>query len=376
MKDNQKHQNRWQKVGENLVRYNPSGTYFARIRAGGKLLRQSLRTDVLSVAKLRLADLEKSLRQMTERQTEITKGKMTVGDALEVFQNRTSGNAALKPNTKLYYDNRIKGLLQSWPGLKAIDVRRLSKNDCLAWAASFAKSVSGTAFNNTIGILKNVCDIAVEFGARLDNPATCLKRVTVQPKDLTLPSFAEFEKFVEAVGNGGGYRNRYSKACADLVQFLAFGGFRKNEAANIAWADVDLDKGIINVRGDSKTGTKSSQVRRVPIIGDMRMLLERLRAERRDITGASKVMAVSECEKSMTRAAKELGLSRITHHDLRHLFATRCIESGVDIPTVSRWLGHKDGGALAMKVYGHLRDQHSAEMAQRVTFATKLPAAH
>ena len=28
---------------------------------------------------------------------------------------------------------------------------------------------------------------------------------------------------------------------------------------------------------------------------------------------------------------------------------------GVDIPTVSRWLGHKDGGALAMKVYGHLR---------------------
>jgi len=24
--------------------------------------------------------------------------------------------------------------------------------------------------------------------------------------------------------------------------------------------------------------------------------------------------------------------------DLRHLFATRCIESGVDIPTVSRWL--------------------------------------
>ena len=53
---------------------------------------------------------------------------------------------------------------------------------------------------------------------------------------------------------------------------------------------------------------------------------------------------------------------------LRHLFATRCIESGVDIPTVSRWLGHKDGGALAMKVYGHLRDQHSVDMAQKVTF--------
>jgi hypothetical protein len=61
-----------------------------------------------------------------------------------------------------------------------------------------------------------------------------------------------------------------------------------------------------------------------------------------------------------------MGVARITHHDLRHLFAARCIESGVDIPTVSRWLGHKDGGALAMKVYGHLRDSHSTAMAQKV----------
>jgi integrase len=56
------------------------------------------------------------------------------------------------------------------------------------------------------------------------------------------------------------------------------------------------------------------------------------------------------------------------HHDLRHLFATRCIESGVDIPTVSRWLGHQDGGALCMKTYGHLRDEHSASEAKKVTF--------
>ena len=58
---------------------------------------------------------------------------------------------------------------------------------------------------------------------------------------------------------------------------------------------------------------------------------------------------------------------------LRQLFATRCIESGVDIPTVSRWLGHKDGGGLAMKVYGHLRREHSAAQAQRVRFASPSP---
>src|SRR5439155_26118463 len=71
-----------------------------------------------------------------------------------------------------------------------------------------------------------------------------------------------------------------------------------------------------------------------------------------------------------------IGADRITHHDLRHLFATRCIESGVDIPTVSRWLGHKDGGTLAMKTYGHLRREHSIAQAQKVSFApdvTKKP---
>jgi integrase len=80
-------------------------------------------------------------------------------------------------------------------------------------------------------------------------------------------------------------------------------------------------------------------------------------------------MKVRECQLAMNTATAKLGLPHLTHHDLRHLFATRCIESGVDIPTVSRWLGHKDGGALAMKVYGHLRDQHSAAMASKVSFS-------
>jgi hypothetical protein len=33
-----------------------------------------------------------------------------------------------------------------------------------------------------------------------------------------------------------------------------------------------------------------------------------------------------------------------------------------------RGLGHKDGGALAMKTYGHLRNEHSQAIAQKVKF--------
>ena len=93
---------------------------------------------------------------------------------------------------------------------------------------------------------------------------------------------------------------------------------------------------------------------------------------RRERAGAplnEKVFRVREAQRAINQAAKKVVIARIVHHDLRHLFATICIESGIDIPTVSRWLGHKDGGALATKTYGHLRREHSIAQAQRVSFA-------
>jgi hypothetical protein len=100
----------------------------------------------------------------------------------------------------------------------------------------------------------------------------------------------------------------------------------------------------------------------------MRRFLEQLKAKLPNESTAAKVMRVAECNGALASACRRLEIPHITHHDLRHLFATTCIESGVDIPTISRWLGHKDGGALAMKTYGHLRDQHSSDMAQKVIF--------
>ena len=85
---------------------------------------------------------------------------------------------------------------------------------------------------------------------------------------------------------------------------------------------------------------KNGQERTIPMIPEARALLERMRAERKDEPLTEGITPLHECQMTMDLAAKLVGMERITHHDLRHLFATRCIESGVDIPTVSRWLGH------------------------------------
>ena len=52
---------------------------------------------------------------------------------------------------------------------------------------------------------------------------------------------------------------------------------------------------------------------------------------------------------------------------MRHYFVSNAIEAGVDFKTIAAWVGHKDGGLLVAKTYGHLRDTHSFEMAKRTT---------
>jgi hypothetical protein len=51
-----------------FVRYVSSGTYYARLRVKGKLIRIGLKTGLISVAKLRPADGEKTECEATERQ--------------------------------------------------------------------------------------------------------------------------------------------------------------------------------------------------------------------------------------------------------------------------------------------------------------------
>ena len=203
-------------------------------------------------------------------------------------------------------------------------MRRITKTDCTEWARRFRKVASSTRYNNTIAGLRHVFDVAIEAGIIYGNPAAKLERVPVRAKQLTLPSRAEFLQLVEAVERAGAW---CSRDCADFLRGLAFTGCRKGEAAEIRWRDLDFAAGEIVVRGDPETGTKNWTVRRVPMIPDARALFERMRSERADESPNEKVFRVNEAQKAIDSAARKLGIPRITHHDLRHLFATVGIES-------------------------------------------------
>jgi integrase len=359
----------WNKTGkENLVRHK-SGRYYARVFAKGKEVWKSLKTSHLSVAQARLTEFLNEHRQRVGNGNGGSgiSAKMTFGEAAQTHLRNLDGDVNLKPRTRDYYRERLDALYKSWSKLAATEIRKITQSDCREWAAKYGKDTSPTNYNNTVALLRHVFSAAVEAGVIYANPVAVLKRAKLRGKEINLPTAAQFNGLVEQMRDGHG---RFSRDCADFVEGLAYTGMRKGEANALEWRDLDFDASEIVVRGDAVTGTKGGEDwRRVPMISDARALFERLRSERTHEPLDAKVFQVRECQKALDRACKKVGAHRITHHDLRHLFATRCIESGVDIPTVSRWLGHKDGGALLMKTYGHLRREHSQAQAAKVSFA-------
>jgi integrase len=292
------------------------------------------------------------------------------GDLVAVYKREIENDVSLKPGSKSYRRVCLRKIEMSWPELVSLRLGEISEEACKEWAARLNGTISAHYFNNTVSSLKSV--LALGFrnfeqngGEPVKNPAMALKKVRVKPKELHLPESGQFRLLVDTLRKRGRIRG---PRIADMVEFLAYGGMRvRSESVNVKWSDVDWQRKEIVVRGHEKTATKNGEIRRVPILPDMERLLTRLK-EKLGAVGVDRILQITRCNRAQARGCNAIGIPKITHHDLRHLFATRCIEAGVDIPTVSRWLGHKDGGALAMRVYGHLRNEHSLAMAQKVKF--------
>jgi integrase len=351
---------------QGLYRNGKTGIYYLRL---GKRTWKSLKTATQAVA---LTERDKLLAQEVKRTSgraaalglKGTRFADLVACRLTQLQNKPS----IKESTRVFWKNIFTCLDKSWPGLWDREVDSLTQEECEKWAGTFGRSASASLFKHSLAAFRQVMKIAIKAGLRHSDPTEEIGVPVPPAKDLSLalPNREQFKLWVAEIRKSP---SRWADDAADLVEFLAYSGLRVGEARHVTWKHCDFAKGELIVLGDPDNGTKNRKTRRVPMIPALRELLERLRRERPKEHLDMHVLKVRSAKDSMERAADRLNLSHITHHDLRHLFATTCIESGVDIPTVSKWLGHQDGGALAMKVYGHLRNEHSLEQAKRVSFS-------
>ena len=388
----------WSPTQVQFLYRHKNGRYYVRTYAGGKGNWTSLKTKLLSVAKNRMKEhVEAVERHRTTGNSVEAVGKLTFGEAIHSYRQQLAASD-VRPNTKAYRESGLKLVLRSWEGVEAINVRRITSKTVEEWlrhfkatavpfvppnAKSAAKNSTGasiTTIKCALDAVRQVLDVAVSAGHLYANPARnttvaesarrmfkATRRERAERAPLRLPTREEFIQLVEKIFTAG---VADCKAAADYVQFIAFCGARKNEAAHVVWSDIDFTRETIYLRV-----TKNGESRFVPMTEEMKLLLERMKSERQQATPDSRVLLLKEAQGFITSACRKLGIQRFTTHALRHLFGTACLEAGVDVRTVAGWLGHKDNGALLLKVYSHVRQQHESQMIRKVRFAPLTPRA-
>jgi integrase len=329
------------------------GKYYASVKVDGKTIRRCLDTDDYFAAKLRLPAV---LAEMRGAKNASAAG--TLGAAIQAEVKRE--DPEIKETTRHYYRQIAASLAKVAAKLPVdpfgLSITRVTLAELRALMDLHAVKVAATRYNGALALLRRTYERAVESGHVGANIAVSLKRRRRIPNKMDLPTSEVFAKVVADILS---QKKTHSKATAAAVEFLAYTGLRISEARSIRWRDIRSDFLIVRT-------AKNDQMRQVPLIPATLGLLARLRAAGIPTGPDDPVMLIITPRIALDNSCARLGIDHLRVHDLRHLFATRCIESGVDLPTLASWLGHKDGGVLCAQVYGHLCIKHSTAMAGKV----------
>jgi integrase len=230
--------------------------------------------------------------------------------------------------------------------------------------------ISERTANLDVLMLRNVLNAAIDEGMLRELPRVKMLDERPPPKRrLLMP-----EEFEQLIASSRMACAKNGQQLADYLQFLAFSGSREKEALRIRIEHADFEHNRVTIGADGLS--KNSESRTVEFNPKLAALLSDMFSRRPpDSTwlfpspqrGDRDVHAKSFRE-SLKIARKEAGLEWVGFHDLRHYFCSMCVMAGVDFMTIAAWLGHKDGGILVGKVYGHLLDEHRQRAAKRVEF--------
>lgn len=244
--------------------------------------------------------------------------------------------------------------------------------------------------------LRNALKSAMDAGYLRELPRFPAVKVPPPPRrSLVTPS--EFNALLGACvakDDAGEPVTKNGEQLRDFLRLLAFTGCREQEGLRIKWEHIDM-KGrrlfigagedfvagamTIGHGGDSKN--RGSRV--LDFNPQLEALLLEMQARRAPDCSwlfpspqrGGKDIPARTLRESLGKARTHAGLPKVGFHDLRHLFCSFCVMAGIDFMTIAAWLGHKDGGILVGKVYGHLLDEHRKNAASRLVIGmAPLPA--
>jgi len=251
---------------------------------------------------------------------------------------------------------------------------RIDRIEATDVAALRDKRLRGGASARTVNLdiiaLRNVLKAAVEDDYLREMPkAKTLKAPPAAKR--ALMSAEQFDALRAAVPVACA---KNAVQFADYLRFLAYSGAREQEALAVSWGDVDFTGKRVTIG----TGgvAKNRDTRAVDFNPKLAALLTDMHTRRApDCTWlfpspqrGPRDEHAKTFRESLLLARKTAALEWVGFHDLRHRFASVAVMAGIDFMTIAGWLGHKDGGILVGKVYGHLCDKHKAKAAAKLRF--------
>lgn len=191
--------------------------------------------------------------------------------------------------------------------------------------------------NMDLRVIRHLCATAVAWGRLAGDPAKGVKGVLGSERRRRILSVAEESRLL-------------AECNAHLKPVVIFGletGLRYSELVALRWRALDLEGKTVLVEH-----AKSRKTRVVPLTARAITTIRALPRRGPD----DSVFGYVNFLDSFIAAARRAGIPEVRPHAMRHSYATRCLEAGVDLVVLQRWLGHSS--LTQTQIYTHVMRRH------------------
>lgn len=237
------------------------------------------------------------------------------------------------------------------------------------------KNLSANTVNGIISVLKSSLRRAVLMGIADKEFTSAIVRPKHKEKPIGCFSKEE-QRLLE--------RYIFEKHDSRLfgIVLCLYTGLRIGELLALTWSDLDLRKGFLTVSKSCRDGWKNGAYVKIidtpkpdcsaRVIPVPKQLLPLLKKHKKSYFGNYVICGnrphgaqIRTYQKSFELLLKRLGLPHKGFHSLRHTFATRALECGMNVKTLSEILGHKNP-SVTLKRYAHSMLEHKIEMMNKL----------
>lgn len=180
----------------------------------------------------------------------------------------------------------------------------------------------------------------------------------------------ELELIFQAMKNTKFGRSKF----LDIAQFIVYTGLRVGEACALTWGDIDFDNNTITINKSYSSVTKKntttktkSGVRTIPLFEkakDVLLTMEKGKLNQHIF----KEIDSNSFSTTFRAICKSLNINS-SPHSLRHTFASKCYEMGIDPKVVQGWLGHKSVN-VTLDIYTQISQEKEQQQIQKINNLT------